>query len=142
MFLVSVIAIDLDPEKIKCARRNAAIYEVEDRIEFICADFFHVIESGALQADVIFLSPPWGGPQYLTSDTFDTETMIRPCGARRIFDVCRRVTNNIAFFAPRNTSVLQLLELAGEEERVEIEQNFLNLKLKAVTAYYGDLIER
>lgn len=138
----SVIAIDLDPEKIKCARKNAAIYGVQDRIEFICADFFHVVDSGNLRADVIFLSPPWGGPDYLTSDIFDTETMIRPCGARRMFDVCRRVTNNIAFFVPRNTSVLQLLELASEEEKVEIEQNFLNLKLKTVTAYYGDLIDQ
>lgn len=38
-----VIAIDIDPVKIACARRNAEIYEVEDRIEFILGDYFHVM---------------------------------------------------------------------------------------------------
>ncbi|PIO65081.1 RNA cap guanine-N2 methyltransferase [Teladorsagia circumcincta] len=36
-----VIAIDLDPVRLKCARENAKVYGVEDRIEFICGDFFH-----------------------------------------------------------------------------------------------------
>lgn len=40
---VTVIAIDIDPVKIACARRNAEIYEVEDRIEFILGDYFHVM---------------------------------------------------------------------------------------------------
>ena len=30
--------------------------------------------------------------------------------------------------------------MAGSDKRVEIEQNFLDHKLKAVTAYYGDLV--
>lgn len=34
-----VIAIDIDPIKIMNARHNARIYGVEDRIEFILADF-------------------------------------------------------------------------------------------------------
>jgi trimethylguanosine synthase len=35
-----VIAIDLDPVKLYCARENAKIYGVADRIEFILGDFF------------------------------------------------------------------------------------------------------
>lgn len=35
-----VIAIDLDPVKLHCARENAKIYGVADRIEFILGDFF------------------------------------------------------------------------------------------------------
>lgn len=45
------------------ARHNAAIYGVADRIEFIVGDFLTLADS--LKADIIFLSPPWGGPQYL-----------------------------------------------------------------------------
>lgn len=45
------------------AKHNAAIYGVADRIEFIVGDFLTLADS--LKADVIFLSPPWGGPQYL-----------------------------------------------------------------------------
>lgn len=36
--------------------------------------------------------------------------------------------------------MLQLMRLAGRGGQVEIEQNFLNKKLVAVTAYYGELI--
>ena len=55
-----MIAIDIDPHKIEAARHNARIYGVEDRIQFIVGDFFEVIPTLNI-ADVIFLSPPWGG---------------------------------------------------------------------------------
>ena len=38
-----VIAIDIDPVKIACAIRNAEIYGVADRIEFIVGDYFHIM---------------------------------------------------------------------------------------------------
>ena len=40
---VSVIAIDIDPVKVACAIRNAEIYGVADRIEFIVGDYFHIM---------------------------------------------------------------------------------------------------
>ena len=43
--LIVVIAIDIDPVKIQYARHNAAIYGVEDRIEFIVGDVFDVLPS-------------------------------------------------------------------------------------------------
>ncbi len=55
-----VIAIDIDPHKIELARSNAAVYGVADRIEFVCGDFFKLVPE-LFCADVIFLSPPWGG---------------------------------------------------------------------------------
>lgn len=58
-----VIAIDIDPKKIEMAKHNAAIYGVGDRIEFIVGDFLKLAPS--LKANIVFLSPPWGGPQYL-----------------------------------------------------------------------------
>ena len=36
----------------------------------------------------------------------------------------------------------QVASLAGLGGQVEIEQNFLNNKLKTITAYFGDLIRR
>ena len=67
-----VIAIDIDPEKIRLARHNARVYGVEERIEFIVGDFFSLIPS-LHGADVIFLSPPWGGPEYLSEDIYDIQ---------------------------------------------------------------------
>jgi len=31
-----------------------------------------------LQADTVFLSPPWGGPDYVKAATYDLKTMLRP----------------------------------------------------------------
>ena len=42
---------------------------------------------------------------------------------------------------PANTvSFLQLTSLAGPGGCVEVEQHFLNKKLKTMTAYYGELV--
>ncbi|OLY82177.1 Trimethylguanosine synthase [Smittium mucronatum] len=44
------------------AKNNALIYGVADKIEFICSDFFKLVPR--LKADLVYLSPPWGGVQY------------------------------------------------------------------------------
>lgn len=36
-----MIALDVDPIRLRCAKRNAEIYGVADRITFICTDYFH-----------------------------------------------------------------------------------------------------
>jgi 23S rRNA G2445 N2-methylase RlmL len=40
-----VIAIDIDPVKLQCAKNNARIYGVEDRIEFILGSFYDLAPS-------------------------------------------------------------------------------------------------
>ncbi|XP_062607139.1 trimethylguanosine synthase-like [Saccostrea cucullata] len=132
-----VIAIDIDPDRVALAQHNARVYGVDDRIEFIIGDYFHVAPN--LRADVVFLSPPWGGPEYLGADVFDLETMIE-LKSSAIFSVARKITDNIAFFVPRNANVEQLTSMAGPGGKVEIEQNMLNNKLKTITAYYGELV--
>lgn len=69
-----MIAIDIDPVKVELARHNARVYGVEDRIEFIIGNYMELAPN--LKADVVFLSPPWGGPQYLSAEVFDLETMV------------------------------------------------------------------
>lgn len=73
-----MIAIDIDPEKLSLARSNAEVYGVADKIEFMCGDF--MVLAADLKADVVFLSPPWGGPDYATAEIFDIQTMICPDG--------------------------------------------------------------
>ena len=69
----TVIAIDIDAKKIEMARHNAEVYKVADRIDFIVGDFLML--APFLKADAVFLSPPWGGPSYLSDDVFDIEHM-------------------------------------------------------------------
>ena len=39
----AVVAIDIDPVKVACARHNAKLYGVADRIEFIVGDYFTLL---------------------------------------------------------------------------------------------------
>ncbi|NXY29488.1 TGS1 synthase, partial [Pomatorhinus ruficollis] len=134
-----VIAIDIDPEKLQLARHNAEVYGVAEHIDFLCGDFMAL--AAGLRADVVFLSPPWGGPDYATAEIFDIQTMICPDGYPfQIFRLSKKITNNIVYFLPRNADINQVASLAGPGGKVEIEQNFLNNKLKTITAYFGDLI--
>ncbi|NWR72041.1 TGS1 synthase, partial [Centropus unirufus] len=128
-----VIAVDIDPGKLSLARNNAEVYGVAEKIEFVCGDF--MVLAADLQADVVFLSPPWGGPDYATAEIFNIQTMICPDGYP-----FKKITNNIVYFLPRNADIDQVASLAGPGGKVEIEQNFLNNKLKTITAYFGDLI--
>ncbi|NXS16974.1 TGS1 synthase, partial [Mystacornis crossleyi] len=134
-----VIAIDIDPEKLRLARHNAEVYGVAEHIDFLCGDFLAL--AAGLRADVVFLSPPWGGPDYATAEIFDIQTMICPDGYPfQVMPLSQKITNNIVYFLPRNADINQVASLAGPGGKVEIEQNFLNNKLKTITAYFGDLI--
>ncbi|XP_070397860.1 trimethylguanosine synthase isoform X5 [Nothobranchius furzeri] len=132
-----VLAVDIDPVRLDLARHNAAVYRVSDRIDFLQGDFLQL--APGLRGDVVFLSPPWGGPDYLTSEVFDIRTMMEPDGFK-IFNQAKQISDNIVYFLPRNANVDQIASLAGPGGRVEVEQNLLNNKLKTVTAYFGNLI--
>ncbi|KRT83541.1 methyltransferase, partial [Oryctes borbonicus] len=106
-----VIAIDIDPKKIELARNNAQIYGVADHIEFIVGDFLKLCDK--LIADVVFLSPPWGGPSYLSLPTYDLEQFLQPVPLKILMESVRVITKNIAIFLPRNANTHPLLLEAG-----------------------------
>jgi len=213
-----VIALDTSPVRLALARHNAALYGVADRIEFILADFLSfadrlaqlqerrnpqsavnetsdgtLIPSLSRKIDVVFLSPPWGGPSYLT-DQSDAEkdaaaqgdtnsqiapeyslASIRPVHGKELFQIARRLTKNIAYFLPRNVNLHEVADLlqvnvlskegdsAGNDESegratmldgkgetakeknddkdmVEVEEEWMGSKLKALTCYFGGLV--
>lgn len=142
-------AVDIDPNKIRLAKHNATIYGVQDDIEFIigdCTSIYTVarsvlnfsglaaLSSGTrvsrrMRTDAVFLSPPWGGPDYIQQDKFDIHSMT-PDGFE-LFALSSSVSKNIAYLLPRNTDPMQMLHLAGACEPCEIEQNcacFLSLE--------------
>ncbi|KAG7599629.1 WW domain superfamily [Arabidopsis suecica] len=132
-----VIAIDLDPKKLDLAQHNAAIYGVADKIDFVKGDFFDLAHN--LKAGTVFLSPPWGGPDYLKVSTYDMKTMLRPRDGEALFKAAMNIASTIIMFLPRNVDINQLAELAlltSPPWSLEVEKNYLNGKLKAITAYY------
>ncbi|XP_055852030.1 trimethylguanosine synthase [Episyrphus balteatus] len=131
-----VIAIDIDPEKIKNARHNAKIYGVDQKIDFIIGDYLQLSQS--LKGDVVFLSPPWGGPKYITQKEYNIEESLIPLGASELAEKSRLISDNIAFFLPRNSNPQQIAKVAGNGNRVEVEHNYLDTRLVGLTAIYGD----
>ena len=64
---------------------------------------------------------------------------LAPLHGRDLFHLARRITPHVAYYLPRNVDLLELATLVGGE-RIEIEEEWMSGKLKAVTAYFGDLV--
>ncbi|KAI8854990.1 RNA cap guanine-N2 methyltransferase-domain-containing protein [Chytridium lagenaria] len=86
-----IIAIDIDPLKLQCAKHNAQLYGVADKIEFIEGDF--MLLASQLKADAVFLSPPWG--------VFDIKVMM-PMDGFDLYKLSERISSSIGYYLPRN----------------------------------------
>ncbi|KAK7075232.1 Trimethylguanosine synthase [Halocaridina rubra] len=133
-----VIAIDRDPTKIALARHNAAIYGVGDSIEFVVGDFFKIAPT--ISADVVFLSPPWGGTEYMHEKIYDVKKLDGAMSCEELLRTARMISSNIALYLPRSSNLCQVIELAGVGGSVDLEYNNMGKKRKALTAYFGDLV--
>ncbi|WVO23212.1 uncharacterized protein IAS62_004559 [Cryptococcus decagattii] len=153
-----VIAIDNDITRLKLARHNALHHGVADRIEFILGDYTEFARSFAEKnpedkIDVVFLSPPWGGIDYLNSPsaTYSLSSIL-PIHGRDLFNLTSKLTPNIAYYLPRNMDMQEISELAREldypdperkgrvREWVEVEEETVRDKVKALTIYFGGLV--
>ncbi|KAL3638105.1 hypothetical protein CASFOL_017975 [Castilleja foliolosa] len=127
-----VVAVDIDPNKIALAAHNAKIYGVQDHIDFIVGDFFQL--APFLKGDIIFLSPPWGGPSYKTKEKF-TLDLLKPKDGHSLFQVAQTITPNIIMYLPRTIDVLQASELSWLSSPpldIEMEENFVRGGVGAV----------
>jgi len=133
---------------------------VADRIEFVLCDYLEFARSYALlpperrTIEVVFLSPPWGGPEYLSTpskgkqkatqnDEMDPQPVyslksVKPIPGDELFALSRKITKNVAYYLPRNVNLQEVASLAPSE-KVELEEEWMGDKLKAVTCYYGGL---
>jgi trimethylguanosine synthase len=145
-----VIAVEIDPSRLAMARNNAEVYGVADRIEFILGDSVRLLRaladkgSGAhAVVDCIFLSPPWGGPEYQQVETFDLRSIkVGGIDGCELFSLATRVSPNVAYFVPRNTEPKAAAELlmAGNAGRLEFERHVVDSRVKTCCIYSGDLL--
>ena len=142
-----VVAVELDHGRCCLTRHNAAVYGVSGAVEVLQGDFLK-LELGSLESDVVFLSPPWGGPGYNKMDSFDPRTDLGGLNGLALLEAARRAAPRAALFLPRNTDNNALLELVNdaggeltkisEHERegsVEPGQKKFYSPIKAITAY-------
>jgi hypothetical protein len=125
-----VFAVDLDPTKAEMARHNTAIYYPGARSDqckqstagnctFITDDVYNVLNSlpdvpaNAAEpapdtcADLIVLSPPWGGPEYIESSIFDLSTLPSGSGVDLLILALRKSRHCCAVL-PRTVTFKQL----------------------------------
>lgn len=136
-----VIAIDIDPKKLKCAIQNAKVYGVYDRIEFILGDCTKILPYLRKDCvDAVFLAPPWGGIDYEQQGSFDLKTMlVSECDGFELFRIARDLSPNVAILLPRNVKAEQCASMLGNSI-CEFEQHFVTRgKVKTCCVYYGNL---
>ncbi|EIW75329.1 Tgs1 protein [Coniophora puteana RWD-64-598 SS2] len=137
-----------------------------DYISFAESYLSRASGNGKRDIDIVFLSPPWGGISYLTnpqdspdSDESDVSLVrhpeyslasVKPIHGADLFHLTRRITPNVAYFLPRHTSLDELSALLpssdatsggddSQQEILEIEEEWMGSKLKALTCYFGGL---
>ncbi|GAA98418.1 uncharacterized protein L969DRAFT_103092 [Mixia osmundae IAM 14324] len=112
--------------------------------------------------DVVFLSPPWGGIDYRAMQATQMElaaattrgmadekqsqpelvfslSSLAPLAGPELMNVTRGLTDNIALYLPRNIDPLEVGRLTTRHGRVVLEEAWMGSKLKAITAYFGEL---
>jgi len=122
-----VYGIDIDGERLECARRNAGVYGV-DNITFIEGDALspQVVEQVA-DADVIFSDPARPAEE----DVRQTDSL-RP-GIPMVMEAYRDVTGSFAFEAPP--------QMPPERIDFNCEREYLGVdgQLNRLTLYFGPL---
>ncbi|KAJ6257087.1 Trimethylguanosine synthase [Drechslerella dactyloides] len=132
-----VIAIDHDETMLACARHNAAVYGVAEKIEFVKADFFEYAKrwDGSDEVDVVFMSPPWGGPSYKHDEVFDLQSMTY--GGAEIYAAARKISSEIVMYLPRNGDLNQIARYEPDNDDIKIVHYCLQERSKALCAYFG-----
>lgn len=131
-----VTGVEIDQQRIEMAKNNARVYGVEQGVDFICGDVDHALSCLTVQSkmvDGIFLSPPWGGPEYLNVDIYDVSVF------QEVVARARSITPNVAVLVPRNVELQNVFDTFGT---CELEKNFLCGKVKTHTIYFGNLVRQ
>ncbi len=124
-----VYMIELDKKRIKMAENNVRVYGVHDKIEFIHGDYFD--EAPKIKADVIYLDPPWGGPDYKDLKEFKLDNF-SPNG-HDILNLAFKYFPQVVMRIPRN---FDLKELTQYNREFDIIDDYLEDKLITKTVYF------
>lgn len=121
----------LSPDEINTNTNTANTESVVDKQEEIRS---HITQ----KIDLIILSPPWGGPEYVQVQQFDITTML-PCGhGFALALAAASVATQLVYILPRNTTDAMLVELARVLQLpYKIEYIYLSRKFKLKIVYFG-----
>jgi trimethylguanosine synthase len=127
------------------------VYGVEDRIDFVCADAYDILNSliphcepdgapGVSKVDAVLLAPPWGGPEYSAFDHFDMSTGFPSGDGLELIKLAYKVSKNVVCVFPKNIMKAQVHSLMGElGAKCRVEEVFMYNKHKLSILYFGGL---
>ncbi|PSC71206.1 trimethylguanosine synthase [Micractinium conductrix] len=138
------IAVEIDEGRMGMLQNNARVYGVAEKCEFIPGDFFEA--APRIQADVVFYSPPWGGPEYAQQPVYDVQLMGgQGFGLKKLLDLAFGTmgARGAIAFLPRNCDLRQLAATLPEGHTYcEVEREMVNNVCKGLTIYYGELARK
>ncbi|KAI5953660.1 tgs1 [Candida jiufengensis] len=163
-FFDSVGAIDINPVNLYCTEHNSKVYEVDDKIWTLSADWANITslkENGESNYDwipdhvkelrktfpkdrtfdFIFSSPPWGGTNY-DKNEFNLYEM-EPFNIIHLLKTMTQYSNNVGLFLPKSSNLMQLSmatkEVYGDFKKCRAV--YINSKGRSVAllALFGDI---
>lgn len=153
-----VYAVEKDPTVLKCAKRNAEVYGVQDRITWFEGDCFEIIKNQLKDLapfSVIFASPPWGGmnnsilpcrlfedtnntagPGYRSDNVFNLSTM-QPYSLKKLYAEFSSFAEDMALYLPRSSNLKQLAKTVDDDTKAVVMHYCADGASKALCVYYG-----
>jgi hypothetical protein len=95
-----------------------------------------------LLPDLIVMSPPWGGPDYIYAPEYDLYTMLTSGCGLYLLMLAAAVCPNILFLIPINCSNAQIASIAHViNQPYIIEDISINHNAKVKAVYFGPIVE-
>ena len=129
------------------------VYKCKDNIEFILSDYLKMYNSDKFnnKVDYVFLSPPWGGPDYKDTEIYSITNMMH----QSIYDIIKtslKISRNIIFYLPKNLNLIELFKVITKIKNEEYENSGNNLnfdvrvlkcgtKIKTLLILFGQSIQ-
>ncbi|CCH60635.1 hypothetical protein TBLA_0D01270 [Henningerozyma blattae CBS 6284] len=148
-----VYGIDNSIKHLYCTYKNSQTYNVENNTFLILGDwmkdkvreqFHYKRDQSKIKLDIIFASPPWGGPEYLKSSKYDLEKNLIPVGLTQLLQTLKECSDNIIIFLPKNSSLEQISQATrnvyGNESKCRVVYIKENGYMKGICAMWGDAL--
>lgn len=99
------------------------------------------------KVDLVFIAPPWGGPEYTSNPNYSLYEGITPA-IDEIIKKAFEISENIVLLLPRNTNITELADIFGDylekynqkPQRMfmDVEQIKVKGKIKEIAVYFGN----
>ncbi|ODM17401.1 hypothetical protein SI65_07076 [Aspergillus cristatus] len=134
-----IYAIEKDPAVLRCAKHNAKVYGVQDKITWFEGSCFDILKNQLKDLapySIIFASPPWGGPGYRYDQVFNLCTM-EPYSLATLYKEYSAFSEHMVLYLPRTSDLRQLAKVVEDGQKVTVMHYCMEGASKALCIFYG-----